>query len=298
MKDHQEDPAIQQYLSDVSARLRGWRARRGMRRKDLATDSGVSERYLAQLENGDANPSLGVLLRLVNALDITPRELLVADEPEAEMHPGLLRVIQRLSDDQQAAAGTLLMRHYFPQDHAFTGVALVGLRGAGKSTLGEGIARELNVPFIRLGGVIERLGGMDLAELFSLGGQKAYRRLEREAVDDVIRTHPGSIVEAGGSLVSEMDTFNALRSAMFTVWVKADPEDHMNRVIGQGDFRPIRGSEEAMSDLRRILAEREPYYRASDYIINTSGRSVRACLNELVPVCRPYLTVQLARAGA
>ncbi|MEX0730228.1 MAG: helix-turn-helix transcriptional regulator [Aquisalimonadaceae bacterium] len=298
MKDQENEAEaeIEQYLRDLSDRLRGWRARRGMRRKDLANHSGVSERYLAQLEGGDANPSLGLLLRLVNAMDISLQDLLISGGPGVQIHAGLFGLAQRLSAEQQAAAYSMLLRHFSPDQSAFAGCALIGLRGAGKTTLGERLSAAFGVPFVRLGNVIENLGGMELAELFSLGGQKAYRRLERQALDLVTREHPGCIVEAGGSLVSEVETFNALRSSFYTIWVRAEPEDHMNRVIQQGDLRPINSSEEAMADLRRILAEREPYYRTADYVIDTSARSIDDCLAELEPICRPYLSGEPMRA--
>ncbi|MEX1065506.1 MAG: helix-turn-helix transcriptional regulator [Aquisalimonadaceae bacterium] len=276
-------------LAFLSARVRALRARRGMTRKDLSRHSDISERYLAQLENGDANPSIALLLRIAAAMDVDIQELLPSRVNTGLRMTPLLELLQRLRPDEEEAAFSLLVRHFPRHDGPFRGVALVGLRGAGKTTLGAALAEHYSLPFLRLGDVVEQMGGMGLGELFSLGGQKAYRRLERQALQYVLEHYPLAVVEAGGSLVSESETLELLLGSYFTVWVKADPQEHMSRVASQGDLRPMEGNEEAMADLRRILAEREPYYRTANAILNTSGRAVDDCLNELTELASAYL---------
>lgn len=281
---------IERRLKRLSERVRAVRARRGMTRKDLSRHSSISERYLAQLENGGANVSIALLWRIAGAMGVGLHELL-PDSPAASVRfPPLADLLSRLSSADEEAAYKLLSPRYAVHREPYTGIALIGLRGAGKSTLGARLAEIFGVPFVRVGEVIEQLGGMELGELFSLGGQTTYRRLERQAVQHVLGHYPRAVLETGGSLVSEHDTFSALRSAFYTVWVQTSPQEHMNRVVSQGDLRPMEGSEAAMDDLRRILAEREPYYRTANYTISTSGRTVEDCVAELAAVCEPYLS--------
>jgi len=282
------DP-IKAYIAGIGERTRGIRAQRGMSRKDLSRHSGISERYLAQLEGGQANISVALLWQLAEALNVEFQELLPDNQTRAVQLKPLLTFLERLSLDQQKAAYSLLLKQFSNAKGPVHGVALVGLRGGGKTTLGGLLAQRLKVPFIRLGDVIEKLAGMKTPELFSLGGQKAYRRLEHQAVRRVIDDNECVVVETGGSLVSEQQTYDALLGSFYTVWIKASPEEHMSRVIAQGDLRPMEGSTEAMSDLELILEERESYYSAANYVLDTSGRSVQDCLQELASQCQPYL---------
>jgi XRE family aerobic/anaerobic benzoate catabolism transcriptional regulator len=279
---------IAAYIGGIGERTRGLRAERGMSRKDLSKHSGISERYLAQLEGGQANISVTLLWQIAEALGVDFQELLPSSgTPQIRLKP-LVRFLERLSEDQQKAAYSLLRKTFAESPGANQGIALLGLRGGGKTTLGRRLASELDLPFIHLGDLIEQLAGMKTAELFSLGGQKAYRRLEHQAVKQVIGRREPVVLETGGSLVSEQATYNDVLSTFYTVWIKAAPEEHMNRVIAQGDLRPMQDSTEAMSDLKRILAERESNYSAASYMLDTSGRSVEDCLNELVEQCRQY----------
>ncbi len=277
------------YIAAIGERVRGMRARRGMTRKQLGEDSGVSERYLAQLEGGKANVSVGLLWQVAQAMGVAPHELLPDAAPLARAPSPLLQLLDQLTPEQEAAAHKLLLKHFVNPEGAVRGVALIGLRGAGKSTLGQALAEAVGVPFIRLGDVVESLGGMSISELFSLGGQKAYRRLERQALQHVLDNYPTSVIEAGGSLVSEPATYAELLGSFYTVWVRATPEEHMSRVVVQGDLRPVQASQEAMDDLKRILAEREAEYRAANHTLDTSGRSVEACLEELMDMTRCFL---------
>lgn len=281
------DP-IGAYITGIGERTRGLRAERGMSRKDLSKHSGISERYLAQLEGGQANISVTLLWQIAEALGVDFQELLPSgDLPKIRLKP-LVSFLERLSEDQQKAAYSLLRKTFTESPGPTQGIALLGLRGGGKTTLGKGLAAELGLPFIHLGDLIEELGGMKTAELFSLGGQKAYRRLEHQAVREVIERRGPVVLETGGSLVSEQATYNDVLSTFYTVWIKASPEEHMNRVIAQGDLRPMKDSTEAMSDLRRILTERESNYSAANYVLDTSGRSVEECLAELVEQCKDF----------
>lgn len=279
----------QPVLDALSVRVRALRARRGVSRRTLGRLTGISERYLARLESGAANPTIDILWRIAQALDVGLYELTTDRRLLAIEHPGLHELLQQLDADEQAAAHALL-QHSLARQHApYHGVVLVGLRGAGKTTLGRLLAQRLGVAFVRLREIIEQLAGMPLPDVFTFGGQKAYRRLERQAIQHVIDNMPGVLLEVGGSVVSELDTFHRLRSSFFTVWVKASPDEHMNRVIEQGDLRPIQLTDEAYEDLLQILAEREPFYRLSHYALDTTQKSPEQCVDELAVVCRPYL---------
>jgi len=280
---------IDGYISAIGDRVRGMRARRGMTRKQLGSDSSVSERYLAQLETGKANISIALLWQIAQAMNVAPHELLPDAAPLTGAPSPLLQFLDQLTPEQEQAAHALLLKHFVNPDGQVRGVALIGLRGAGKSTLGQKLAEAVGVPFIRISDVVEQLSGMSISELFSLGGQKAYRRLERQALQHVLDNYETSVIEAGGSLVSEPSTYADLLGSFYTVWVQTTPEEHMSRVVVQGDLRPVQASQEAMDDLKRILAERENEYRAANHTLDTSGRSVDECLDELMDMTRCFL---------
>ncbi|NNL84179.1 MAG: helix-turn-helix transcriptional regulator [Myxococcales bacterium] len=275
-------PSVESHLRSLGERIRGLRAARGMARRDLSRHASVSERYLVELERGRANPSAGVLWRIAEAMNLDFGTIFAPPNHDRPRHRGLSQLIEGLDPEQQEEAFEHLRKHLKPKVPARRGVALVGLRGAGKTTLGARLAAHFDVPFVRLSERIVALGGMKVDELFSLGGQKAYRRFEREALDETLERHPRAVVEAGGSLVSEPRTFRRLCSAYRTIWLRAAPEEHMQRVIDQGDLRPMRGNPDSMEDLRLILAEREADYASADAALDTTGRSIEACFEELV----------------
>ncbi len=277
------EPQLEGYLRALSDRLRGLRAARGMTRRLLSRHSSISERYLAQLEGGKANPSVTVLWQLASALGVDFGDLVLASsEGDRSMDPELRRLLVSVPPDAVAGARDLLRDYLGERRDSRGGIALIGLRGAGKTTLGRRLADALGMPFFRLSELIEELGGMQLGELFSLGGQKSYRRLERQALEHLVAGHRQSILEVGGSLVSEPATYQLLQSSFRTVWLRASPEEHMDRVRAQGDLRPMEESnEQAMADLKRILAEREAEYRRADAVVDTSGRRVDESLAEL-----------------
>lgn len=265
------------FLTALGERVRELRARRGMTRRILAQDSGVSERYLAQLESGSGNATLLILRQIARALDV-PLTALIDDaaQPPAEL-TGALEVLRRLGPDRLAEATALLRRSFGDgaADAREKRIALIGLRGAGKTTLGAALAERRDVPFIELDREIEREAGVSLATIFDFYGQAGYRRLERACLERVLAEHPAFVLAAGGSIVSEASTFERLLGACHTIWLRAAPGEHMARVIAQGDTRPMAGNSESMGDLQRILAVREPLYRRADAAVETSGRSVR-----------------------
>lgn len=273
-------------LAELGARVRAWRARRGMTRKQLAADSGLSERFLADVESGKGNVSINSLEATARALNITILDLLQdAPRPAFARVQGLL---SRLDDGQLDQAYSLLATSFGLADAKGREkrIALVGLRGAGKTTLGEQLAAQRGVAFIELDREIEREAGTSMNEILLLHGQAGYRRYERRALLRIAEEHAdGVVMTTGGSIVSERETFDLLQSHFYCVWVKASPEEHMSRVVAQGDMRPFdstRGAtNEALDDIRRILASREPLYARADAVVDTAARTVKQSLKDL-----------------
>jgi XRE family aerobic/anaerobic benzoate catabolism transcriptional regulator len=273
-------------LCRLGERVREERARRGMTRRILARDSGLSERYLAQLESGQGNLSIKLLRRVGDALNLPFPKLLAPEAVEPAELGRILELLRRLPADRLGEARALLDAHFAAPDGAARQrqIALIGLRGAGKSTLGNRLAGHLGFPFIELDAEIERDFGLSLGEIFALSGQSAYRRSERRALDGVLDRHPKFVLAAGGSVVAEAETYDELLSRCFTVWIKASPQEHMSRVIAQGDLRPMSDNKEAMADLERILAARTPLYARADAVVDTAGASVEASFSDLLAV--------------
>jgi XRE family aerobic/anaerobic benzoate catabolism transcriptional regulator len=275
---------LTEFLGRVGDRVRTMRSRRGMSRKLLAKQSGVSERYLAQLEAGHGNFSIALLRRVANALGVRLVEL-VDDRPDRSVdHLLITQFLDRLSlADLATARDVLLSRFGGPaSDLRRHRIALIGMRGAGKSTLGRALGVRLGVAFVELDQQIEHLSGMALSEIFELFGQETFRRNERAALEAVLEQQPRLVLATGGGLVTEPATFELLASSCRTVWVRTTPEEHMRRVIEQGDFRPMADSDRAMEDLVLILASREPLYAKADLILDTAGKSAEQSLEELL----------------
>jgi XRE family transcriptional regulator, aerobic/anaerobic benzoate catabolism transcriptional regulator len=283
-RDGKTTPSEADYLKLVGDRVREARARRGMTRKILAKDSGVSERYLAQLESGQGNISTLLLRDIARALDVRV-ESLVQEGPEPSVDLiHTTELLRRLSSSELAKARELLLGHFAGVDDEARRhrIALIGLRGAGKSSLGALLADRFEVPFIELDRLIEQASGVTLSVIFDLYGQAGFRRLERRCLEEVLHRFPRFVLATGGSLVSEPATFERLLTTCFTVWLRTSPEEHMKRVLAQGDIRPMADNHESMSDLKRILSVREPLYRKADLQIPTTGRSIQDCLEVLV----------------
>jgi XRE family transcriptional regulator, aerobic/anaerobic benzoate catabolism transcriptional regulator len=275
-------------LKSLGDRVRQARARRGMTRKQLARDSGVSERYLAQIESGEGNISVLVLRRLAKALGLSADVLLLeGSEPPVEL-THTVEFLRRLSLDNLKLAHQMLLHQFGGIDPAarHRRIALIGLRGAGKSSLGAALAERLEMPFLELDRLIEQESGLTLSLIFEFHGQSGFRKLERKCLEDAIRRYACFVMATGGSLVSEAGTFERLLSSCFTVWLKASHEEHMQRVIAQGDMRPMSDNRDAMSDLKRILAEREGLYAKADTQIDTAGRTVGESLQMLIRALR------------
>jgi XRE family aerobic/anaerobic benzoate catabolism transcriptional regulator len=270
------------FLRALGERVRDARARRGMTRKILAQDSGVSERYLAQLEAGQGNVSVLLLQRIAVALSLPLTEFLQQETgPPVEL--ALIgQFLQRLPAQKLSAVRSQLMRDYgTAHTDRMKRIALIGLRGAGKSTLGSRLAKWLEVPFVELDREIEREAGTSLSEIFLLYGQAGYRRYERRCLEKVVEKNERVVIATGGSIVSEPGTYDLLLSTCRTVWLKAQPEEHMARVVAQGDTRPMTGNREAMDDLHRILRGRNALYGRADVTIDTAHKNVEQSLQQL-----------------
>jgi len=273
------------FLASLGERVRRMRAIRGMTRKELARAASVSERHLANLEQGVGNASILVLRQIAGAFncvlaelvgDMTtasPEWLLIRQLLENRSEPELQRARQALADlfDDPIARSRDRLRQ----------IALVGLRGAGKSTLGRMLAADIGYPFVELSTEIERVAGCGILEIHSLYGPTAYRRYEKRALEESLQLYPEMVLATPGGLVSEPATFNLLLSHCYTVWIKASPEEHMQRVMAQGDFRPMAGNNEAMADLKRILSSREGYYSKADWQCSTTNVTLQECFSQL-----------------
>jgi XRE family aerobic/anaerobic benzoate catabolism transcriptional regulator len=259
-----------------------------MTRKQLARDSGVSERYLAQIEAGQGNISVLVLRQLAKALNM-PMDVLLGEGPEPPLElVHTIEFLRRLPLDDLTLAREMLLRQFAGADPAarHRRIALIGLRGAGKSTLGAALADRLGMPFMELDRLIEQESGLTLELIFDLRGQAGFRELERQCLVKALDRYPSFVLATGGSLVSEPGTFDRLLTTCFTVWIRTSPEEHMQRVMAQGDMRPMADNSDAMSDLKRILAEREALYDKADAQIDTTDRKVKDSLEMLIRVLR------------
>jgi XRE family aerobic/anaerobic benzoate catabolism transcriptional regulator len=269
------------FLQKVGHGVRALREERNLTRRSLAAQADVSERYLGQLETGEGNISIVLLRRLAVALNVEITELLES-EPEQVEQRSVRRLLRQIPRHRFPDLLARLEREVGSTREARRNrIALIGLRGAGKSTLGAQLAQEHEVPFVEMDREIEAESGLPLSELFSLYGQAGYRRFEGRCLTRIIKEYPRAVLSIGGGVVSEAGTYDFLLANCFTVWLKASPSEHMQRVIAQGDMRPMAASHEAMEDLKRILAARESQYRKADEVVDTSGLSVGASFARL-----------------
>lgn len=285
------------FLVALGERVKALRARRGLTRKAVALAADVSERHLANLEYGIGNASILVLLQVAGALQCSLAEL-VGDVTTRSPEWLLLRELLEQRDEAtlkrvREAVGQMLGTGGSGSVVRSTRIALIGLRGAGKSTLGQQLADDLGCPFIELSRQIEAFAGCSVAEIQALYGMNAYRRYERRALEEAIQIYSEVVIATPGGLVSDPATFNQLLSHCTTVWLQATPEDHMRRVMEQGDLRPMAASREAMDDLKGILAGRAAFYSKADFTLDTSAQALDATFTQLRSVVRTALGLSL-----
>ena len=288
-------PQRQAIAETIAANVRGARKRLGLSRKRLAVIAGVSERYLTALENSGANVSIGLLVRIAEALQVDVASLISSgqrDGPAVATDAPLAALAGRMSPAEQQAAAAHLESWFASRRKGRKGLALLGLRGAGKSTLGGRFAARHGLPFLSVTREIEARAGMSLADLFNLGGPDAYRGLENEVVGEFARRDDRIVLETAGGIVGNAEALDLVLGAFTCIWVKASPEEHLARVIGQGDTRPMHGNPKALEHLKALLAAREADYRRSECVLDTSGRTVDDCLAELERLSAPGLFAQ------
>jgi XRE family transcriptional regulator, aerobic/anaerobic benzoate catabolism transcriptional regulator len=277
------------YLQQLGEKLRAVRMRRGMTLRQLARECELSVRFLAKVELGRGNISVDRLHDIATALDV-PVESLAADGlPAAPPFEQSAAFLKKLPPSQLRDAHKLLLEKFGGADSVGrrSRIALLGLRGAGKSTLGSLLAQKLGVPFIELDKQIERDSGLTLTIVFDLYGSGGYRRMERDTLNAILAKHPRFVLATGGSIVSDPTTYNRLLSECLTVWLCAKPEEHMARVLAQGDRRPMAHNRQAMRDLRRILWSREALYRQADSVLETGGQTIKESLQALLRLTHP-----------
>jgi XRE family aerobic/anaerobic benzoate catabolism transcriptional regulator len=283
------DPEIG-FLEQLGQRVRNMRALRGMSRKVLAKVSGISERYIAQLESGRGNVSIVLLRRVSNAMGAHLEDLIPATEPVPDW--AVIRdLLRKASAIQIAQAKDILagQGNSVQRGMSFAGIALIGLRGAGKSTLGKMLAKKIGWSFVELNKEIEAQNGLSVAEIIALYGQDGFRRMEQTALGQLLARKELTVLATGGGIVSEPLTFDLILSSFYTIWLKAEPEEHMARVRRQGDLRPMADDRSAMAELRTILKSREPLYARASAVVDTAGLTVDAAAARLIEAVAPVL---------
>jgi XRE family transcriptional regulator, aerobic/anaerobic benzoate catabolism transcriptional regulator len=291
------DPEIT-FLEQLGQRVRTMRALRGMSRKVLAKVSGISERYIAQLEAGRGNVSIVLLRRVSNAMGAHLEDLIPHQEPSLDWAV-IRELLRKATPAQIAQAKDILAGHGTSSQHggSFSGIALIGLRGAGKSTLGKLLAKKIGWNFVELNKEIETQNGLSVAEIIALYGQEGFRRLEQAALTQLLARKELTVLATGGGIVSEPVTFDLILSSFYTIWLKAEPEEHMARVRKQGDLRPMADDRSAMAELRNILTSREPLYARANALVDTAGLSVDAAAARLIDTVRPVLQSEARSFG-
>ena len=278
------------FLEQLGQRVRTMRALRGMSRKVLARVSGISERYIAQLEGGKGNVSIVLLRRVSNAMGAHLEDLIPSTEPSPDW--AVIRDLLRKASPGQIVQAKDILAGQSGLTHrrrSFVGIALIGLRGAGKSTLGKMLAKKIGWNFVELNKEIEAENGLSVAEIIALYGQEGFRRMEQAALGQLLADNQLMVLATGGGIVSEPLTFDLVLSSFYTIWLKAEPEEHMARVRGQGDLRPMADDRSAMAELRNILVSREPLYARANAVVDTAGLSVEDAAARLIEAVAPVL---------
>jgi XRE family aerobic/anaerobic benzoate catabolism transcriptional regulator len=279
------------FLAELGRQVRRGRAKRGMTRRQLALASHTSERYLAQIESGAGNPSVTVLRAIAQALDVPTANLLGEPAERSGARAALLDALAQLPEDKLVELSQLIEARYLPPDRADRArrIALVGLRGAGKSTLGRMLARHLGSVFVELDRTIEQDYGASIPDMIEMAGTATFRRHERAALARVIAEHRDAVITTAGGIVSDRESYALLLRRSHTIWIKARPEDHMSRVMAQGDFRPMAQNREAMADLVAILDARGPDYARAQAQLDTSGETVEQSFAKLLRIATDLL---------
>ncbi|MCA6105644.1 helix-turn-helix transcriptional regulator [Bradyrhizobium cenepequi] len=293
----QGDPETD-FLEQLGQRVRTMRALRGMSRKVLAKVSGISERYIAQLESGKGNVSIVLLRRVSHAMGAHLEDLIPSTEPAPDW--AVIRdLLRKATPEQIAHAKDILVdgSASAPRRSSFSGIALIGLRGAGKSTLGKMLAKRIGWSFVELNKEVERENGLSIAEIIALYGLEGFRRMEQAALKQLLARNELMVLATGGGIVSEPLTFDLILSSFYTIWLKAEPEEHMARVRRQGDLRPMADDRSAMAELRNILLSREPLYSRASAVVDTAGLSVDAAAARLIEAVTPVLQNQARNFG-
>lgn len=297
MKPHRRSPNVKKrtepkieenasvFVAMVGERVRKARERRGISRRKLSELSHVSLRYLAQLEGGNGNISIALLGRISEALDHRIEWLVSADDPWTSDVMQCSELFRRATREQRRQ----IMKILDPEGPAQLRqkrLCLIGLRGAGKSTLGKMLGGELSLPFIELNREIEEISGMPATEVMALYGQEGFRRLERQALERVVAISDAVVLAVAGGIVADPETFAYLLRHFHTIWIKARPDEHMDRVRNQGDLRPMTGNPKAMEELQSILTSRDELYAKAETVVDTSGRSVEESMRDLLASVR------------
>jgi XRE family transcriptional regulator, aerobic/anaerobic benzoate catabolism transcriptional regulator len=282
------------FLAELGREVRRSRAKRGMTRRQLAIASRTSERYLAQIESGAGNPSVTVLRAIAQALDVAPASLLGEPSAGGSARVALLELVTQLPDQSASELIKLIETRFLPAGRADRAqrIALIGLRGAGKSTLGRLLARHLGCPFIELDRMVEQDYGASIPDIIEIAGTATFRRHERAALERVIAGHDAAVITTAGGIVSDRESYALLMRRSHTIWIKARPEEHMGRVMAQGDFRPMAQNREAMADLVAILEARGPDYAHAQAQLDTSGEGVEQSFAKLLRITTDLLRSQ------
>ena len=286
-------PDKHKLLFALGTRVKTLRAKRGMPRRVLAATAAISERHIANLESGTGNVSVLVLEQIAQALDCSMTELLSDDSSGAAEWQMIRKLLDGRGPEALLQAHKALTELFIarPAGQRSDRIALVGLRGAGKSTLGRMLAARLNRPFIELRAEVARLAGGPPAEIQALYGYTTFRRYERQALEETLRTHKSCVIATAGGLASDTASMQLLISNCFTLWLQASPEEHMSRVIAQGELRPTGDPRAAIDDLRLVLESRAPFYAKADLAFSTSGKSLDEAFAGLVALLAEHRLV-------
>ncbi len=281
-----EAAAVAAFLAAIGEKIRRHRAMRGMTRRQLAQESQTSERYLAQIESGAGNPSVTVLRAIADAFELPAAALLPESGARGSAHSAVLDLLSRLPEGELAALVKELKTRTARAESGDRArrIALVGLRGAGKSTLGRMLAEHFGWPFVELDRAVEQAYGASIPDLIEMAGTTTFRRQERSALDRVVGMHDAAVITTAGGIVSNAETYALLLRRAHTVWIKAKPEDHMSRVMAQGDFRPMAQNRAAMTDLMTILGARSADYDRAEAELDTSGDTIEQSFAKLLKI--------------